>query len=61
MICDEHGELECSICFSSNPDWKSSKPYVPLTPRVLRMAIQSIKASQGVRNARRRNRRADAD
>ena len=61
MICDEHGEWECSICFSSNPDWKSSKPDVPLSPRVLRIAIQHIKAFQGVRNARRRNQSADGE
>ncbi len=61
VICDEHGEFECSICFSSNPHWNSAKQEVHLTPRVLRVAIQHIKTSQGVCNARRRNQRADAD
>ena len=61
MICDEHGEFECSICFSSNPYWNSAKQEVHLAPRVIRMVIQGIKAAQGVRNARRRNQRPHAD
>ena len=61
MICDEHGELECSICFSSNPHWNSAKQEVHLAPRVIRMAIQNIKASAGVVNARRRNQSADGE
>lgn len=59
MICDEHGESECPICFSSNPHWHSAKQEVKLAPRVIRMAIQGIKAAQGVLNARRRNESAD--
>ena len=48
MICDEHGEFECLICFSSNPHWNSAKQEIHLAPRAIRMVIQGIKAAQGV-------------
>ena len=56
MICDEHREWECEICFSKNPMWSvnPSEPRHILTPWTIKKYIQQLKTQAAVKAARRR-------
>ena len=57
MICDEHLEVDCPVCYARNPAWEPQLPHVSfsLTENEIKRAVRTIKTNAAVMAARRRN------
>ena len=55
MICDEHSEPDCGICFAQNPDWAAASKALHLPEKLIKKYTRLSKTHAAVEAARLRN------